>query len=253
MTAAYRSRLEALTREGRELHDRLAADPTSGAALRQARVWQGECAVLISELSGGAKAHWLARAYSGAHLIAGVSDASVAEIVARIVGVLGQATRSLAELDRQAAADHESEASLQAPPGRFEFVSDVALRPILDAAYVDSRDALQDSRFTDALRMSCSLLEAIVTDALGRVDRNRLDVHGAPETPITDWPFAMRLRIAEQVGLIQGGCARLPQAARRYREASDASEGPGQEISEHDARVTGQVLRVVMRDLNPGR
>jgi hypothetical protein len=255
LTTAYRARLEALAREGRALEDRLTADPTSSAALDQARSWQHQCGALVGELSGGTKTHWLARAFSGAHLIpGGHTSAPIAEILARIIGVLDQAERSLGELDRNAAAGHEREPSLRPPSGRFEFVSDAALRPVLDAAYVESREALDDSRFTDALRMSCGLLEAIVTDVLARVERSHLDVHGAPRTAVTEWPFEVRLAVAERAGVIRGGCARLPPAARRYRDPATVAEGLSEEaVSEHDARVTGQVLRVVMRDLNPGR
>jgi hypothetical protein len=54
--------------------------------------------------------------------------------------------------------------------------------------------------------------------------------------------------VAEKAGMIRGGCARLPAVARAYRD-----NGAKAEISERDARTTGQVLNVVMRDLDPGR
>jgi len=60
--------------------------------------------------------------------------------------------------------------------------------------------------------------------------------------------FDERIRAAEAAGLIRGGCARLPAVARAYRDADQQSA-----ITERDAAVTRQVLRVVMRDLDPGR
>jgi hypothetical protein len=50
--------------------------------------------------------------------------------------------------------------------------------------------------------------------------------------------------------MVRSGWARLPAAARRYR---DHNEDDAARISERDARLAGQVLHVLMRDLNPGR
>jgi hypothetical protein len=72
---------------------------------------------------------------------------------------------------------------------------------------------------------------------------------------VADWSFELRITAAERAGLIRGGCARLPPVARAYRDLTD-SDGqlqPDVSVSERDARVTTQVLRVVMRDLDPGR
>ena len=56
-------------------------------------------------------------------------------------------------------------------------------------------------------------------------------------------------------GLILGGCARLPAVARAYRDLADGTGelGPDIAVSEREARLAGQVLRVVIRDLDPGR
>jgi len=54
---------------------------------------------------------------------------------------------------------------------------------------------------------------------------------------------------------IRNGCARLPSVARTYRENGEADDDSGTKatVSERDARQAGQVLHVVMRDLDPGR
>jgi hypothetical protein len=101
------------------------------------------------------------------------------------------------------------------------------------------------------MRTSCGILEAIVTDALEHRGPNELARSGAPAGKIADWPFETRLAVAEKAGLIRGGCARLPAVARKYRDNSE--NGAETTVSERDARLTGQVLNVVMRDLNPGR
>jgi hypothetical protein len=78
---------------------------------------------------------------------------------------------------------------------------------------------------------------------------------GAPSEKIYEWSFETRLAVAEKAGLIRGGCARLPAAARTYRDRMNA-EGDAVlqgTISESDARRAGQVLHVIMRDLDPGR
>ena len=69
---------------------------------------------------------------------------------------------------------------------------------------------------------------------------------------IGEWSFNTRLAVAEKVGLIRSGCARLPAIARAYRD-QDEGEDRISQASERDARVTGQVLNVIMKDLDPGR
>jgi hypothetical protein len=100
---------------------------------------------------------------------------------------------------------------------------------------------------------SSGILEAIVTDALEYKGIDALVSAGVPAGKIADWTFIDRLAVAERAGLIRGGCARLPEAARRYQEISDSNGNPQLTISERDARRATQVLHVVMRDLDPGR
>jgi hypothetical protein len=106
-----------------------------------------------------------------------------------------------------------------------------------------------------ALRTTCGILETVVTDALEHKGLSALAAEGASAGKIGDWSFNTRLAVAEKAGLIRNGCARLPAVARTYRDHSDADGDGGSKatVSERDARLAGQVLRVVMRDLDPGR
>ena len=207
------------------------------------RPWQRDCAAAINQLSGGSKAHWLARAYSTAFLVRAtdggvVVEASTSEIVERILDVLAQAKSSLAGIESL---------QPQAPPAsslrRFEFVHSAHLRPVLAEAFADGSRALEEDDLPAAFFTLCGVLETIITDALEHKGLN-----------VSDWPFAARIEEAQRAGLIAGSCARLPAVARRYR---DLAEGEGQAgeaaISERDARLVRQVLLVVMRDLDPGR
>lgn len=268
-------RLEALIRQGRQIKAARSIDAT--------RAWQQDCAAAINQLSGGSKAHWLARAFSGAFLVRAadggvVVEAGAADIVDRILDVLAEGAASLSRMDDVAAAS-----SGAAPrPRRFEFVHDVPLRPVCERTFDDSRRALEDGQFGLALILSCGVIEAIITDALlhcgsgveeGRPESgfnpsiesaagdlnppfaSAISHHSGAARRVTLMSFADRIAAAEREGLICRGCARLPPAARRYRELTDA-EGqlrPDADVSEREARVTGQVLRVVMRDLDPGR
>jgi hypothetical protein len=248
----YLPRLDALIRRGCRLRDALASDPTSKATLLANRAWQQDCGVAVNELSGGSKAHWLARAFSEAFLLrstngAVVEGAEPAQIVGRLVDVLNQAVASLAQLGESPGLAASSGA---AAPRRFDFVHNAGLRPVVEQAYFDSRRALDEGRYDDALLTACGILEALVTDALEHTGLGSLADSDRPSGKISDWSFETRLAVAEKSGLIRGGCARLPLVARAYRE-SDGNETPA--ISERDARVVGQVLRVVMRDLDPGR
>ena len=206
------------------------------------RPWQRDCAAAINQLSGGSKAHWLARAYSTAFLVRAtdggvVVEASASEIVDRILDVLVQAKSSLSGMESIAPP---------APPAstlrRFEFVHSTQLRPILAEAFAEGSRALDEGDLQAAFNTLCGILETIITDALEHKGLN-----------VSDWPFAARIEEAQRAGLIAGSCARLPAVARRYRELAEGEEQASEvAISERDARVVRQVLLVVMRDLDPG-
>ncbi|MGD0271871.1 MAG: hypothetical protein ABSB14_22590, partial [Candidatus Sulfotelmatobacter sp.] len=74
----YLSHLGGLTTRGRQLRDKLASDPANPAVIAETRAWQEDCGVTINQLSGGSKAHWLARSFSQGFLMRSV-DGSAAE------------------------------------------------------------------------------------------------------------------------------------------------------------------------------
>jgi hypothetical protein len=245
----YLSQLEGLTGRGSQLLDALASEPSNRSVMAAVRGWQEDCGITIHQLSGGSKAHWLARSFSQAFLMRSADGRAVEavapeEIVKRLLGVLEQAVASLSRKDESPVIAASSEAP---PTRRFEFVHNSALRPVLEQAYTDIRRALEQGHYDSALRTSCGILEAIVTDALEHKGLSALAAVGTPAGKIADWSFETRLAVAERAGLIRGGCARLPAAARTYRDHCETT------VSEHDARQAGQVLRVIMRDLDPGR
>jgi hypothetical protein len=250
------SHLDGLIRRGRRLRETLAENPSDKSALVANRAWQQDCGVAINQLSGGSKAHWLARAFSEAFLLRTPSGQVIeavapAEIVERLVGVLDQAVLSLSRMgDGQGSSTSPAAAPL---PRRFEFVHNVELRPVVEQAYADSRDALEQGKYDVSLINSCGILEAIVTDALEHMGLEALAGAGVPAGKIADWSFNDRLAVAERAGLIRGGCARLPEIARKYRDLTDMDGNPQLTVTERDARRTSQVLHVVMRDLDPGR
>src|SRR5258706_14751388 len=76
----YLSHLDGLIRRGRQLRETLKTgtgsawsppekDPSSKSIIAALRVWQEDCGVTINQLSGGSKAHWLARSFSEAFLM----------------------------------------------------------------------------------------------------------------------------------------------------------------------------------------
>jgi hypothetical protein len=253
----YLAHLDGLIKRGHQLRDTLAADPTDAAAITATRRWQEDCGVTINQLSGGSKAHWLARSFSDAFLMRSADGraaqgAAPAEIVQQLLGVLAQGVASLSRSNDNAIIS----ASTEAPaPRRFEFVHNPEIRPVLERAYADGRSALEQGDYDLALATSCGILESIVTDALEHKGLTALMETGAPAEKISDWSFETRLAVAEKAGLIRSGCARLPAVARTYRDRMNTQgEGiPQGTVSETDARRTGQVLRVIMRDLDPGR
>jgi len=252
--------IEALIERGCQIRAIASVDAT--------RAWQRDCAAAIHQLSGGSKAHWLSRAYSDAFLVRSsdggvVVEAEASAIVDRILDVLAQSAASLSRMDAVTAA------STGAPPRprRFEFVHNAELRPVLERAFDDSRDALERGEFALALVMSCSVLESLLTDALSAAGAPPDDPRGGPSDrrggpsgpplgpPSGPPSFDERIDQAERAGVIRGGCARLPAVARAYHELTDEAGElrAGVNVTEREARLAAQVLRVVMRDLDPGR
>jgi hypothetical protein len=256
------SHLQGLIHRGRQLAEALAADPSNSSEIAATRLWQQDCGITVNELSGGSKAHWLARSFSEAFLMRAADGraakgAAPEEIVKRLLDVLEQAVASLSQMGM----DGSPVVSASAPlPHRFEFVHNPELRPVVEQAYIDSRRALEQQDYDLALRTSCGILEAIVTDALEHTGLSALAASGIPTVSaiptgkIADWSFDTRLAVAEKAGLIRSGCARLPAVARTYRDhENNPGSSPKPMVSERDARQAGQVLHVVMRDLDPGR
>ena len=259
----YLAHLDGLIRRGRQVRDTLTAEPSNPSAMAATRAWQEDCGVTVNQLSGGSKAHWLARSFSESFLMRSAdgraaTGAAPTEIVTRLIGVLEQAVATLSAMGDGSGVPGSSVVSASSeapPPRRFEFVHNPELRPVLEQAYIDSRRALEQKDYDLALRTSCGILEAIVTDALEYKGLPALAASGASAGKIADWTFETRLAIAERGGLIRGGCARLPAVARTYRDHTDVDgENEAQAtVSERDARQAGQVLHVIMRDLDPGR
>jgi hypothetical protein len=253
----FLSHLNSLIQRGSSLRETLEKDPSNKSAIAGTRAWQEDCGVTINQLSGGSKAHWLARSFSDAFLMRSSSGraaegAAPDEIVRRLIEVLEQAVGTLTRMDDGAVIS----ASTQAPaPHRFDFVHNLELRPVVEQAYADSRRALEQQQYDVALRTSCGILEAIVTDALEHKGLGALGGTDAPAGKIADWSFETRLAVAEAAGLIRGGCARLPAVARTYRDLTETGGESHSKaiVSAREARQTGQVLHVVMRDLDPGR
>jgi hypothetical protein len=253
----YLSHLDGLIRRGRDLRNTLSLDPSDAAVIAATRRWQEDCGITINQLSGGSKAHWLARSFSEAFLMRSADGraaqgAAPAEIVQQLLAVLDQAVASLSRSDENAI---NSASSQQPAPHRFDFVHNPEIRLVLEQAYADGRSALEKSDFDFAMMTFCGILEAIVTDALEHKGAGALAAAGAPTGQLADWHFETRLAVAEKAGLIRSGCARLPAAARTYRDqvSADGENSSQKVVSERDARTTGQVLHVIMRDLDPGR
>src|SRR6267154_4668521 len=233
----YLSHLDGLILRGHQLRDTLAHEPVDAAAITLTRRWQEDCGVTINQLSGGSKAHWLARSFSEAFLMRSADGRAAqgsapAEIVQQLLAVLGQAVASLSRTDDDAIS---SASSAQPAPHRFDFVHNPEIRPVLEQAYADSRSAFEKGDYDLAMKTSCGILEAIVTDALEHKGANALAASGAPAGKIADWSFETRLAVAEKAGLIRSGAARLSAAARAYRDHAEHDTSSNGTISERDA------------------
>ena len=252
--------VDSLIQHGDALQQRLSTDTTTPADVDEMRAWQQQCAAAVTHLSGGSKAHWLSRAFSEAFLVRSTDGGAVVEapaldIVRRLVGVLEQARASLLQMDGQPGAFFVADDELREsrPPQRFAFVQRRELQPVLERAYADSRAALDRGDFGAALLLTCTVLESIITDALEHAHGRDPAAVSPPD--IADLPFDARIAAIERAGLIRGGCARLPPVALRYRDLLDDTGALQHDVIvlARDARTAAQVLRVVIRDLDPGR
>ena len=158
----YLSHLDSLICRGRQVRDALAADPSDTLAIAATRVWQQDCGVTVNQLSGGSKAHWLARSFSEAFLMRSavgraVEGAAPAEIVKRLLDVLDQAVASLSRMDDGQAISASSET---APPRRFDFVHNPELRPVVEPNGLGFAPCGKRRSSTPDEEVCASLLEA---------------------------------------------------------------------------------------------
>jgi hypothetical protein len=255
--------VDSLIHRGQELRQQLAAVTATAAEVNQMRAWQQQCADAVTHLSGGSKAHWLSRAFSEALLVRSddgraVVEASPLDIVGRLVEVLGRARASLLQMDGDPGAWFalDDQVGESRPQQRFEFVHRRELQPVLERAYADSRAALDRGEFGAALVLTCTVLESIITDALEHATgAGTVASLAAAEADIPAMPFRARIAALERAGLIRGSCARLPPVALDYRDTLDETGALHGDVIvlARDARTAAQVLRVVIRDLDPGR
>src|SRR6202046_708507 len=89
----YLTHLDGLIRRGREVRDTLTVEPSNASAMAATRTWQEDCGVTINQLSGGSKAHWLARSFSEAFLMRSANGPALgggthSEIIQPLVSVL---------------------------------------------------------------------------------------------------------------------------------------------------------------------
>ena len=119
----YLAHLDGLIRRGQELRDALTGDPSEAATVAAMRRWQEDCGVTINQLSGGSKAHWLARAFSQAFLmrtadgraVEGAAPAELAQQLLgyRLAGDAGGVRHRVPEIAQRATGAHR-EALMQA-------------------------------------------------------------------------------------------------------------------------------------------
>src|SRR5580700_5978480 len=128
----YLAHLDGLMRRGFQLRDGLASDASNQSTIASVRAWQEDCGVTINQLSGGSKAHWLARSFSNAFLMRSadgraIEGAPPTEIVQRLLGVLEEAVASLSRMENGPVGAAPATAP---PPRRFDFVHNPELRPV---------------------------------------------------------------------------------------------------------------------------
>ena len=136
---------------------------------------------------------------------------------------------------------------------QFAFVSDSALRTIIERDYAEIQKAYISECWKSVIILCGGAIEAILTDLL---IQNETAVKAAKSAPknsdITRWDLSNLIDVAVELPLVSAGIEKLSHSIREYRNLVH----PGNELRNklrfdaEEAKIAVEVLNIVHRDLS---
>lgn len=136
---------------------------------------------------------------------------------------------------------------------QFAFVSDSALRTIIERDYVEIQKAYISECWKSVIILCGGAIEAILTDLLIQNETVAKAAKSAPKnSDITRWDLSNLIDVAVELLLVSAGIEKLSHSLREYRNLVH----PGNELRNklrfdaEEAKIAVEVLNIVHRDLS---
>jgi len=136
---------------------------------------------------------------------------------------------------------------------QFAFVSDSALRIIIERDYAEIQKAYISECWKSVIILCGGTIEAILTDLLISNETAAKDTKSAPKnSDITRWDLSNLIDVAVELSLVSAGVEKLSHSIREYRNLVH----PGNELRNklrfdaEEAKIAVEVLNIVHRDLS---
>lgn len=135
----------------------------------------------------------------------------------------------------------------------FTFISDSALRAIIERDYSEIRRAYTSGCWKSVIILCGGAIEAILTDLLSTHETIARAATEAPrKSDITRWDLSALINVAVELKLVSAGVEKLSHSLREYRNLVH----PGNELRNElrfdaeEAKIAFEVLNIVHRDLS---
>lgn len=136
---------------------------------------------------------------------------------------------------------------------QFAFVSDLALRTIVERDYVEIQKAYISECWKSVIILCGGAIEAILTDLLIQNETAAKAAKSAPKnSDITRWDLSNLIDVSVELPLVSAGIEKLSHPIREYRNLVH----PGNELRNklrfdaEEAKIAVEVLNIVHRDLS---
>jgi hypothetical protein len=136
---------------------------------------------------------------------------------------------------------------------QFAFVSDSALRTIIERDYAEIQKAYISECWKSVIILCGGAIEAILTDLLIQNETAAKAAESAPKnSDIIRWDLSNLIGVAVELSLVSAGIEKLSHSIREYRNLVH----PGNELRNklrfdaEEAKIAVEVLNIVHRDLS---
>jgi hypothetical protein len=171
----------------------------------------------------------------------------------RIYGLIGIRSYVAIALGRLQIAIEQPTGMPVTEERQFAFVSDSALRKIIERDYVEIQKAYISECWKSVIILCGGAIEAILTDLLIQNETAATAAKSAPKnSDITRWDLSNLIDVAVELLLVSAGIEKLSHSLREYRNLVH----PGNELRNklrfdaEEAKIAVEFLNIVHRDLS---